>query len=148
MRNMPYLDSTRFLDCLRDSLEPRRLEFLDILQPYRFEGNLLFVHAGVNPYRTLDEHLSQSWDLLSEFHWAWIREPFLSAPVPFKGLTVVHGHTFVRSRKPEIEASQLFGPHLENGGKINLDAGSYLSGCVAGAEFESERYRITVALRL
>ena len=141
-----YLNAAQFLDSLRNSLKPRRIDFLECLRPYESEGNLLFVHAGINPRLSLSEHLSQPWDLLSDYHWAWIREPFLSSSVPFAGTKVVHGHTFVRSRKPEIEASQLFEPHLENEGKINLDAGSFLSGCVAGAEFERGRYRITVAV--
>ncbi|MDE0111995.1 MAG: metallophosphoesterase [Albidovulum sp.] len=145
-KRLNFLNETQFADSLRNSLSPRRIEFLDNLRPHKFEGNLLFVHAGIHPRRTLAEHLSQPWDLLSEFHWAWIREPFLSLAVPFANTKVVHGHTFVRSRKPAIEASQLFEPHLECEGKINLDAGSYLSGCVAGAEFESCRYRVTIAV--
>ncbi|MCY4462846.1 MAG: metallophosphoesterase [Albidovulum sp.] len=143
-----YFNEPRtFLSALRDLLGTRRIEFLETLHSHAFEGNLLFVHAGIDPYRPLDNHLSQPWDLLSDFHWAWIREPFLSQPVLQPRLNVVHGHTFVRTRKPELVASQLFGPHFENEGKINLDAGSFLSGCVAGAEFERGRYRITLAVR-
>ena len=143
-----HLNSKPFADSLRESLAPRRIEFLENLQPHQFEEKLLFVHAGINPFRPLDEHLSQPWDLLSEWHWAWIRGPFLAKPVPFAGITVVHGHTIARNWRPEIVDSQLFAPHMENGGKINLDAGSFRTDCVAGAEFESDRYRITVAVDL
>jgi hypothetical protein len=42
------------------------------------EGNILFVHAGLDPTAEPSEFLNQSrFGAVNECHWAWIREPFL-----------------------------------------------------------------------
>ena len=81
-------------------------------------GGLLFVHAGVNPDWPLETFLATPWNApLSEIdessHWAWVREPFLSAtpgPQGFSGFFVVHGHSprdlgFTRGHAEQIAAS-------------------------------------------
>jgi serine/threonine protein phosphatase 1 len=52
-----------------------------------------FTHAGVNPNRPLDDQCEE--DLL------WIREPFLSCECNY-GRLIVHGHTPVLERKPDL----------------------------------------------
>ncbi|MDQ1080213.1 serine/threonine protein phosphatase 1 [Pseudoroseomonas cervicalis] len=59
-------------------------------------GDYLFVHAGIDPRRSLEAQRSQ--DLL------WIREPFLSWPRAFP-MVVVHGHTPCRA--PELRPNRI-----------------------------------------
>ncbi len=135
-----------FVSDLSTRLSPRRVTYLDNLEHYRFVGNLLFVHAGINHGIPLDSHLNLPWDLLDDLHWAWIREPFLIEPVADTALTVVHGHTPVSYGRRRTSDPNLLEPHLCRGGKINLDGGSVMSGCVAGAEFTADGYRILLAV--
>ena len=121
----------------------RRL-FLDGLFHHQIVGNLLFVHAGTNPLAKLETHLAQPWHLPTDYHWAWIRHPFLSTPNPLKGLTVVHGHTPLLSYGSQDTQMRRLMNHSLRGGKINLDAGSFISGSVAAAEFIKGKYRILI----
>jgi serine/threonine protein phosphatase 1 len=75
---------------------PRTVEF----------GSYLFVHAGIDPHRPLEDQDPD--DLV------WIREPFLDSAVDF-GRIVVHGHTPVV--EPDIR---------EN--RINIDTGAVFTG--------------------
>ncbi len=77
-------------------------------------GKYLFVHAGVRPGVALKKQ--QDSDLM------WIREPFLSTPVPMKGRKVVYGHTPV------------FGGPLDTKGKLGID-----TGCVYGGHLTAYR---------
>lgn len=93
---------------VREALGEDRARFLEGLLPhYRAEGeNVLYVHAGVNPKVPLEGFLGQPWhalrddeDFEEEWHWAWVREPFLYHRPMRHGLEghqgnfVVHGHT-------------------------------------------------------
>jgi serine/threonine protein phosphatase 1 len=75
-----------------------------------------FVHAGVRPGVALKQQSKN--DVL------WIREPFLSDPRDH-GLYVVHGHTPVRSRRPDVRHNRL-----------NLDTGAYFGGPLTAAAFD------------
>lgn len=59
-------------------------KFLENLEPYHIENNYLFVHAGINPDKNLEEQTSN--DLL------WIRDEFYEHKhnLPYK---VIFGHT-------------------------------------------------------
>ena len=127
------------------ALGQRRLALLEGLVHHHFAGKLLFVHAGIDPDAGLHEFLDLPWDLLEDDHWAWIRGRFLRRPVPHPDLTVVHGHSPVRRSRPWMLSQAAFAPHHQSDGKINLDAGSFLSGCVAGAEFTTDGYRLWIA---
>lgn len=95
-----------------------RLDFLVGLSPFLAEGDgLLFVHAGVHPLVPLRAFLGQPWhalrddeDFEEEWHWAWIREPFLDHLPRAAGLRghhgrfVVHGHTPQDGVRLPIEA--------------------------------------------
>lgn len=74
----------------------------------------LYVHAGVNPARGIDDQRRE--DLL------WIREPFLSSRRDF-GLHVVHGHT--------PTSAVVLRPN-----RTGLDVGAYYSGTLAVGVFD------------
>jgi serine/threonine protein phosphatase 1 len=75
-----------------------------------------FAHAGVNPNRPLADQVED--DLL------WIREPFLSHEGGF-GRLVVHGHTPVTARLPDMRANRL-----------NIDTGAGYGGPITAAIFD------------
>ncbi|MBZ8135277.1 metallophosphoesterase family protein [Afifella sp. IM 167] len=110
-------------DALAMALGPDLSAFLGGLDTMERIGDYLFVHAGINPGRPLEEQEEQ--DLV------WIREPFLSSQKDF-GFCVVHGHT-PRERQ-RVHAN-----------RINLDTGAFSTGiltCVA-LERSSRRFLAT-----
>lgn len=82
-------------------------------------GDWLFVHAGIEPARPLDQQ--------AEARWLSIREPFLSGRDWRHDLTVVHGHTI---RGPEVM------PH-----RVGIDSGAYRTGVLTAVEIVGERLR-------
>jgi serine/threonine protein phosphatase 1 len=79
------------------------------------DGWRLFVHAGVDPEKPLDDQLDA--DLL------WIREPVLSDARNY-GRLIVHGHTPTKSAKPDLRTNRL-----------NLDTGAGYGGALTAAVF-------------
>ncbi|MCY3876829.1 MAG: metallophosphoesterase [Rhodobacteraceae bacterium] len=136
----------RFSECMVSALGERRVRFLEQLRSHVRQGRLLFVHAGVDPDEEIEAFLALPWYMVNNYHWAWIRHSFLRHPEPARGLVVVHGHTPVRFDSLSETTDGIVLPHLLNGGKINLDGGSFVSGRVAGAEFLATEYRVTVAV--
>ena len=135
------LEDDEFIERVSEAFGKRRLRFLRELAFNRFIGNLLFVHAGIHPKKSLNDWLGIPWHKVTENHWLWIRYPFLSTPLPWEGLTVVHGHSptyYFSHRKGDHDLDQ----HMYNDGKINLDAGCIHTNSVAGAEFVTGRYRV------
>jgi serine/threonine protein phosphatase 1 len=110
-------------------------------------GNLVFVHAGIDPRVPLDRFLAAPrLSITDRLHPAWIREEFLHHEGPFEGgRIVVHGHT------PEARVLRMKGRaegagfHRLDGSRLGLDGGSYMTGIVAGAEFRRGAYRVFVA---
>ena len=145
-RDLETCNCSEFAERLADALGPGRLAWLEALQSHARVGNLLFVHAGINHRMTLERHLGQHWSLLDDLHWSWIRGEFLRLPVTVPDLTVVHGHTPVRRYPVRDFARSDFVPHQLQGGKINLDSGSFITGCVIGAEFLDESWRLAAAV--
>lgn len=139
------LDASEFGKVLEAGLGKARTEYLESLRSHYAVGNLVFVHAGVDPGKSLKEHFSQPWNELGGDHWCWIREPFLVARNPAPGRIVVHGHTPAMIDPGRDAGGTEFGLHLIRGGRMNLDAGSYFTGQVAGAEFTEGSYRISIA---
>jgi serine/threonine protein phosphatase 1 len=99
-----------------DEILPAHLAWLDALPLAITDEQRFFVHAGVRPGVPLQQQSAQ--DLL------WIREPFLSDPRDH-GLYVVHGHTPIRARVPELRRNRL-----------NLDTGAYFGGPLTAAVFD------------
>ena len=113
----------------------------------RSVGNLLFVHAGIDPNTTLRAALDRPrLTLLDERHPSWIRGPFLDHAGPFEGgRIVVHGHTpeprvLAMKRRPARP-----GWHRLDGWRLGLDGGSYATGVVTAAELQAGRYRVFTA---
>ena len=113
----------------RASLPPAVLAWLSSLKPSWRSGQVLFVHAGVNPQVELETFLAVPWntplDELDEHrHWAWVRWPFLEhRPTDgFGGFFVVHGHTPNDARRDPSHADQIARFRL------NLDGGSAMTG--------------------
>jgi serine/threonine protein phosphatase 1 len=112
------------------ALGPARLAWLKSLRSHFLSGQVIAVHAGLNPSTPLAEFLAQPWlvnfrGFKESAHWAWVREPFLDH-VPkngegHHGLFVVHGHTVPNDDTVPV-ADQI------RRARINLDAGSYKTG--------------------
>ena len=104
---------------LKAALPEDHLGFLDRLALYHREGDYLFVHAGIQPGRSLEEQ--------SEFDMIWIRGEFLDCDED-PGFVVVHGHT-VRS-EPDQRPN-----------RIGIDTGAYYSGRLTALVLEGESRR-------
>jgi len=93
-------------DKLLDALPAAHRDFLRNLRLAFVWRNYLFVHAGIDPGRSLNEQSAH--DLM------WIREPFLTSQADW-GMRVVHGHVIVEE--------PAFRPN-----RIGIDTGAYQSG--------------------
>ncbi|MGD0761689.1 MAG: metallophosphoesterase [Roseiarcus sp.] len=132
---------------IRAALPPRIAKWLEGLRPHWRSGEILFVHAGVNPRVELDEFLAAPWNtplwrLDENRHWAWVRWPFLDhAPGPegWSGLFVVHGHTPNDALAHASHADQI------KSFRLNLDAGSGLTGVAEMAIIRGDRAEVVAA---
>jgi serine/threonine protein phosphatase 1 len=79
------------------------------------DGRRLFVHAGIDPERSIDKQREH--DLI------WIREPFLS-DTRDHGRLIVHGHTPLDDGVPDLRSNRL-----------NLDTGAVFGGPLTAAIF-------------
>ncbi len=86
-------------------------------------GDYVFVHAGIDPARPLDEQKRS--DLL------WIRERFLNHQGPLEKV-VVHGHT-------------IFERVMDCGNRIGIDTGAFRSGVLTALVLEGDQRRIIQA---
>jgi serine/threonine protein phosphatase 1 len=101
-------------------LPSEHLDWMASLPLFHDDGERLFVHAGIRPDINLSDQTED--DLL------WIREPFLSHAAPFERL-VVHGHTPVPTRVPDVRRNRL-----------NLDTGAGYGGPLTAAIFQEGRH--------
>jgi serine/threonine protein phosphatase 1 len=128
----PPADMAALLQRLRGALPERVEAWLTGLRPHWRSGDLLFVHAGVNPSIELETFLAAPWNtpldaLEGSKHWAWVRWPFIDAepgPEGFGGAFVVHGHTPGDLTPGATHADQV------RRFRLNLDAGSVKTGVV------------------
>ena len=143
----PPEDLDELLAAARASLPKRVGAWLEGLRASWRSGDLLFVHAGVNPRFDLDQFLAVPWKtplavLDEERHWAWVRWPFLNhrpGPGGFGGVFVVHGHTPNDARRDASHTDQIAGFRL------NLDAGSGLTGIAKMAIIRGRRAEVVAA---
>ena len=143
---LEYLDD--MLTEARASLPLRVGAWLASLRPSWRSGQVLFVHAGVNPEVELEAFLAVPWSMAlakldEDRHWAWVRRPFLDhrpGPEGFSGFFVVHGHTPNDARPKASHADQIAGLRL------NLDAGSVLTG-VAKMAIIRDRHAEVISTR-
>lgn len=95
---------------------PRQnVDWLRALRLTYDDGRRFFVHAGIDPQRSLDAQDED--DLL------WMREPFLSDTRDY-GRLIVHGHTPLPDGKPDLRSNRL-----------NLDTGAVFGGPLSAAVF-------------
>lgn len=126
--------------------------FIDLIRSgptWHQEGDLLLVHAGLDPDVGAMTHLARSRLLaFDDTHWAWIRAPFLEWTGgwgPDRGWIVVHGHT------PAVEAPVTLSTFAKAADKvashrrIALDAGATVGlEQIAFLEAEHTRYRLAL----
>lgn len=90
-------------------------------------GDVLFVHAGIDPKRPLSRQDPK--DLV------WIRKPFTESPGPYdEGVAVIHGHS-------PVKMLDLSHPH-----RIDLDTAAYSSGKLTALAIFEDRMRVLQAV--
>jgi len=118
------LPSRNILQQLREEFIQKQPErhrtFLRGLPAAATFGDYLFVHAGINPKRSLAQQRDS--DLL------WIRKPFLEHPGAFEKI-IVHGHNIT------VEPDLL--PH-----RIGIDTGAYATGVLSAIILEADARRM------
>lgn len=102
---------------LKANLPAEHVVFFNRLERYVEMGDYVFVHAGVDAGRALEDQTDA--DLY------WIRDRFLTSKRRFSH-RVVHGHT-------PAEA-----PYADER-RIGVDTGAYASGMLTAARFEADR---------
>jgi serine/threonine protein phosphatase 1 len=127
---------------------PRRIAWLRGLEKAYVSGSLLFIHAGMPPWMTLEEALDEPLDVdfqhvKDDRHYAWVREPFLWATPGAQGHDgrfVVHGHTM---------PSPIEGTLVEQIGsaRVNLDGGSSVTGAVRFGRFAGRKLTVYESTR-
>jgi serine/threonine protein phosphatase 1 len=105
-------------------LPPHHIDWLSTLVDQHDDGRRLFVHAGINPLRPLDQQ--------DDHDLRWIREPFLSDDRDY-GRLIVHGHTPLQTGTPD-----------QRHNRLNLDTGAVFGRPLTAAVFTNE---ITAPLR-
>ncbi|RAP00011.1 metallophosphoesterase [Petrotoga sp. 9PW.55.5.1] len=84
-----YNGAKSTINSFNGSVDREYLNFLEDLPLYYEEKigneNYLFVHAGINPHKSVDEQ--DKFDLL------WIREEFLEINERYSNYIIIHGHT-------------------------------------------------------
>lgn len=112
-------------------------------------GEILMVHAGLNPEREALDFLSEPRQgVVGNDHWAWIREPFLrwqGGWGPNRDWAVIHGHTPAVNKPVTAQGFEAVADKLSDYSRICLDAGAAKGiSQIAWAEFHDARYRIGV----
>jgi serine/threonine protein phosphatase 1 len=95
-------------------LPPDDLDWMRNLPLFKDDGLRFFVHAGIDPRLPFDHQKERTM--------LWSREFFVFDP----GRFIVHGHTPLRSRFPEVH------PY-----RLNLDTGAVYGGPLSAAAFVS-----------
>jgi serine/threonine protein phosphatase 1 len=143
----PPADMAALLRRARDGLPARIGAWLGGLKPHWRSGDLLFVHAGVNPGFELEAFLAAPWNtpldaMEGSRHWAWVRWPFIDAepgPAGFGGYFVIHGHTPSDLTLGATHADEI------RRFRLNLDAGSVKSGVAEMAILRGARAEVVRA---
>jgi serine/threonine protein phosphatase 1 len=134
----------RICEKMRDEIA-----FMKNMKSHTRAGDLLFVHAGINPLKKSAESLAlDPQDVPTREHWAWIRDPFLHFRGPWDDdpkMVVVHGHTSVNQncKLDPDDCVHLF-DRVESHRRINLDAGAAGLGQAMVLEVNGQDYDFTL----
>lgn len=109
---------------LKEKVPKSDRKFLKTFEDMIIMGDYLFVHAGINPKRSLEEQKPREL--------RWIRDPFLNHKERHSHI-VVHGHTIVE----EID---------EKKNRIGIDTGAYKFGTLTALVLEGEGRRYIQAV--
>ena len=112
-------------EALREALPREHQEFLRGLPMITRRGGYLFVHAGIDPKRPLEEQ--------GEREFLWIRKPFHKAAKNLD-FTVVHGHS--ANLKPVLTRD-----------RICVDTGAYTTGELTAVRLGDKRPRFVSTKR-
>lgn len=107
------------LALMQEAVPQEDRDFIAGFEDYVVAGDYLFVHAGIDPRRPLEEQRRQDM--------RWIRERFLRHDEPHPHM-VVHGHTIAE----EID---------ERRNRIGIDTGAYRTGRLTALVLEGEERR-------
>lgn len=109
-----------------DAIGRETLRWLVRLPRIHRIGDLVFVHAGIDPDLPFDRQ--------DEHTLIWTRWPWLDSPGPYpENVAVIHGHT------PTLPVN-LNHPH-----RINLDTGAFRTGLLTGLVIAGDRMRLVQA---
>jgi serine/threonine protein phosphatase 1 len=118
------LSIDELFDQLPDIVPQEDRDFLDGFDEKLIAGDYLFVHAGINPKRSIEDQTRK--DML------WIRDRFLRYEGELPKV-VVHGHTIF----PDIE---------DCGSRIGIDTGAFRSGVLTALVLEADTRRAIKAI--
>lgn len=114
-------------------------------------ANVLMVHAGVNPV-DIGHSLSlghRQHESDRPWHWAWVRDPFLSWTKPFtvgerpaESLLVLHGHTVAEEARRVPENTEDMVQIMRHHGRVNLDMGAAKGVAIGSAILCQDRLRL------
>lgn len=109
---------------MRERVPEKDIKFISKFEDMIELGDYLFVHAGIDPKRELEEQKTKDM--------RWIREPFLNHRAPHSHI-VVHGHTIFE----EID---------ERKNRIGIDTGAYRFGKLTALVLEGDERRYIQAV--
>lgn len=105
---------------LRQNIPRSHLQFFEQTRYAYLAGNYYFVHAGIDPRRSLQDQEPEAQ--------LWIRNEFVGHYKPYEKI-IVHGHTI--------------SDHVEfRSNRIGLDTGAYLSGKLSCLVLEDDTHRV------
>lgn len=137
----------RLADIARSAVGDPFIEKIRNSATWHAEGDLIFVHAGVNPKEDLFTFLQKPRSMaLDENHWAWIRSPFLNWTSGWNGKAIIHGHTPAVSRRSLWETYSRRADRMRFLKRLNLDAGAAAISQIGWAEFSTENYRLCLTV--
>lgn len=111
---------------MRALVPQKHIDFLEKMEDILIAGDYVFVHAGINPKRAIDDQKKS--DL------RWIRDRFLKHREPFSHV-VVHGHTIFE----DIEYTDY---------RIGIDTGAFRTGNLTALMLEGEERRLIQATEI
>lgn len=127
--NAPFADWSAEL---ADALGPDRMAFLRGLSAWWRTGDVLCVHAGIDPGQKVADQLAEpiAGGRIGDAAIRWVRHPFLRHEGPIEDVRfVLFGHTPMRHR-PLLTAS-----------KLGLDLGGFATGRVGIGEVRGNQAR-------